>query len=308
MVSVRNPMLVGRGVVVNEAGVVIEDLIPRDPREYLAQRQGDALMLDSRRFKGGLCSYRVFEEPAFLLAGPTDRSFGDWIINFPPKLLLAEAAGLDCRIVITADPLPQTIDMLAALGVDRSRLIFHDELGVSIFPRLYAPSWTLMDRIHPTPGLFDVYKRAALPAAPGPGPRLYLSREGVDNRSLVNEPQMRALFERRGFQVVHPERLSFNEMRETFANPSCVAGPYGSALLNLAFSSCLATCLFVAAPEPDLFIQEAMTWLGALGLTFGYVRGRPVDEQAPRLRTGPWHAPLDQVEQALDRILSLSKG
>ena len=308
LTSVRNAMLVGRGAVVTEDGVVIEDLIPREPREYLARRDAQGMVFDRRAFKDGLCAYRWFDTPAFLLAGPTDRSFGDWIVNFPPKLLAAEAVKLDCPIVITADPLPQTVDMLAAIGVDPGRLIFHDELGVSIFPKLYAPSWTLLDRLNPTPNLFDIYKRAVRPGPVAPGPRLYLSREGVANRTLVNEPQMRALFERRGFQVVHPERLTFEQMLETFANPSCVAGPYGSALLNLAFSNRRTSCLFVGSPMSELFTREAIAWLGAMGLKFGYVHGHPADDRTPLLKTGPWLAPLDQVEQALDKLLSLGAG
>ncbi len=307
LTSVRNAILVGRGAVVTEDGVVIEDLVPREPREYLARRDAQGMVFDRRAFKDGLCAYRWFDTPAFLLAGPTDRSFGDWILNFPPKLLVAEAVKLDCPIVVTADPLPQTVDMLAALGVDPGRLIFHDELGVSIFPKLYAPSWTMLDRLNPAAGLFDIYRRAVRPSTAAPGPRLYLSRERVANRTLVNEMQMRELFERRGFQVVHPERLTFQQILETFANPSCVAGPYGSALLNLAFSNRRASCLFVGTPMPELFTQEAIAWLGELGLKFGYVHGHAADDSKPLLKTGPWRAPLDQVELALDRILALSE-
>ncbi len=119
---------------------------------------------------------------------------------------------------------------------------------------------------------------------------------------------MRVLFERRGFQVVHPERLTFEQMLETFANPSCVAGPYGSALLNLAFSNRRTSCLFVGSPMSELFTREAIAWLGAMGLKFGYVHGHPADDRTPLLKTGPWLAPLDQVEQALDKLLSLGAG
>ena len=307
LASVRNPMLVGRGVVVTEDGVIIEDLTPGNPSKFEARLDDRGMMFDPGQFKDGLCEIRYFDTPAFLLAGPTDHSFGDWMINFPPKLALAQAAALDCPVVIAERFLPQTVDMLAALGVAPDRLIFHDGEGVSIFPKLYAPSWPMIQRLQHPEDVFDIYRRAARPGRQTPGPRLYLSREGVGKRNLTNEPEVRALFEARGFEVVHPERLSFAQTLETFANPSCVAAPYGSALLNLVFSDRTAACLVLAAPEPELFIREATSWLGALGLKFGYVRGLPLDASAVD-ESSPWTIPLTMVSQALDQLLDLIDG
>ncbi len=307
LASIRNAMLVGRGAVVTEDGGLVDELTPPNPEKYEASRDAQGMRFDPAAFKDGLCSVRYFDTPAFLLTGPTDHSFGDWIINFPPKLMLAEAARLDCPVVIVSDHLPQTVDMLAALGVARERLIFHDGYGVSVFPKLYAPSWPMMERLQHIPDPFAVYRRAVLPAPAGPGPRLYLSRESIGKRRLVNEPEMRALFERRGFQVVHPERLDFQQMRQIFANPSCVAGPYGSALLNLVFSSRKASCLFAAPPTPELFLREAVTWLGALDLTFGYVRGQVVEGYSGPDHRAPWSVRLDLMEEALDRLLGLAE-
>ena len=304
LASLRNPMLVGRGVVVTEDGAIIDDITPRNPEKYQARQQGEGRQFDPSSFNGGMCNIRYFDTPAFLMMGPTDQSFGDWIINFPPKLLLAEAAGLDCPIVIGDGCLPQTVDTLAALGVSGDRLIRHDAAGVSVFAKLYAPSWPMMERLQHIIDPFAVYRRAVLPAPAGPGPRLYLSREGIGNRRLANEPQVRALFERRGFTVVHPERLNFRQIQETFANPSCVAGPYGSALLNLVFSNRQASCLFLAAPEPELFIREAVTWLGALDLRFGYVRGQSLEGAGDEA----WEVSIELVEQALNQILDFAEA
>ena len=307
LASVRNPMLVGRGVIVTEDGAIIQDLTPGNASKFEASLSDQGMMFDPSVFKEGLCEIRYFDTPAFLLAGPTDHSFGDWMINFPPRLALAEAAALDCPVVIAERPLPQTIEMLAALGVAPDRLIFHDGEGVSVFPKLYAPSWPMMQRLQHSEDIFDIYRRAARPGRRTPGPRLYLSREGVGKRNLTNEPEVRALFEARGFEVVHPQQLSFAETLEIFANPSCVAGPYGSALLNLVFSDRTAACLFLAAPEPELYIREATSWLGALGLKFGYVRGAPYDD-SPVNQFTSWTIPLTMVNQALDRLLDLIDG
>jgi capsular polysaccharide biosynthesis protein len=239
---------------------------------------------------------RTYDEPAFLLAGPHDCGFGDWIINFPPRLMLAEAARLDAKIVVSDQAIASAEPMLAALGVNPSRLIRHDTSGVSLFPRLYAPSWPMRLRLNHMPDPFAIYRRAA--RAPGSErPRLYLSREGVGRRRMLNEPQVRALFERRGFRTIQPERMSFEETLELFAGPSLVAAPYGSALLNLAFASTKPPCLVIAPPEPESFLLEAISWLGAMELPFGYVRGEPAPDG--------WTAPLELVEAGLEALLGL---
>ena len=214
------------------------------------------------------------------------------------------AAGLDCKLVVADEAVPTAVEMLAALGVSPDRLIRHDPNGVSLFPKLYVPSWPMRERLHHMADPFAVYRRAAR-APPAQRRRLYLSREGVANRPMVNEPEVRALFERRGFTVVRPERLSFQEALEIYAGPASVAAPYGSALLNLVFSSAKPPCLVIAPPEPELFLREAISWLGALELPFGYVRGEPAAQA--RDRDG-WIAPLDLVEQGLEALLALEAG
>jgi tetratricopeptide (TPR) repeat protein len=302
--SLRNPMLVGRGVPVCEDGALVRELTYINPDKFEAGYAPGGCRFDRARFRDGLCDIRCFDEPALLLAGPTDRSFGDWIINFPPRLALAEAARLDCRIVIAEGATAPAEPMLEALGVDPGRLLRHDPTGVSVFPKLFVPSWPMMERLNHMAEPFAIYRRAARPP-PAHRPRLYLSREGIGGRPMLNEPQVRALFERHGFVAVRPERLSLDQARELFAGPACVAAPYGSALLNLVFATTRPACLVIAAPAPELFLREAISWLGAMDLPFGYVRGEPAPDPA---RQDAWIAPMELVEQGLEALLALADG
>jgi capsular polysaccharide biosynthesis protein/tetratricopeptide (TPR) repeat protein len=298
--SLRNPLLVGRGVPVTAGGALVTELTSPGLDKSDLHRVEDRVAFDWRHFRNGLCPIRCFDEPAFLLAGPHDCGFGDWIINFPPRLALAQAANLNAKIVISDQAIPTAEPMLAALGVGPARLIRHDSSGVSLFPRLYVPSWPMRQRLNHMPEPFAIYRRAALPP-PADRPRLYLSREGINRRRLLNEPQVRALFELRGFRCVRTEQMTFEQARELFAGPACVAGPYGSALLNLVFASNRPACLFIAPPEPVSFLQEAISWLGAMELPFGYIRG---ELPAEGMDEG-WLAPLDLVEQGLEALLEL---
>jgi tetratricopeptide (TPR) repeat protein len=296
--AIANAALVGRGVVLTGEGGVIQEFCAHHPLKADFEREEDHLRFDAGAFMNGACSLKVFDTPAFLLAGPTDASYGDWILNFPTRLALAEAADLDCPVVIRSDPLPQAVELLGALGIGPERILFHDVRGVSLFPRLYVPSWPLKGRRHPMKDLFEVYRRGRWDGpATDRRERLYLSREGVGGRRLVNEPQVRALFEQHGFRVVHPEQLKFEEVRRLFAEPSCVAGPYGSAFLNLVFNRRPPAALVLAAPEPQLFHEEVAFWLASLDVRLGLLKGEAGAGDA-------WSVDLEKVEQAIERVLA----
>ena len=303
--SISDAALVGRGAVLTRNGELVYDLmVQQDAAKYGGAWADDQMRFDPSLFRDGACIVTFFDKPAFLMAGPTDTSFGDWMLNFLPRLALAEAADLDCNIVIRSDPLGTAVEMLGVLGVPKSRLVFHDVHGVSVFPKLYAPSWPL-PAFRPMDGLFDVFRRAVAPAGAPTGRRLYLTRQGLGRRPLVNEAEIQEIFVRRGFEVVRPEALSVTEMRRVFASPAYVAGPYGSGLLNLAFCKSNPGCLFFVPPERPSFLKQLAQWMSGMGLTFHYLLGEPasagVDHEE---KLAPWRLRKEDVESLIDRMLT----
>ena len=308
VVSLDAAAVVGRGAVVSRNGDVIAEVFRRQSaHKYGATVQGETVRFDVGQYKDGRVETTWFDRPAFLLCGPTDRSYGEWINNHVPRLALAEAAGLDCAVVVAKDAPRNYLDMLAALGVGRDRLLLHDPDGVSVFPRLYAPSWPHASRTRPMEGWYDVYRRATVNSPPEQRPLLYLSRRSVPNRVLVNENQIADLFQRRGFELVCPEDLSFDDMRRRFAAPACVAGPYGSAFRNLVFCHHKPVALALMPPYRKDHADGVAIWLGHLGVPFARLDGAPVGwaagDETPN--TAPWTIPLDEVDRALDRVLGV---
>jgi tetratricopeptide (TPR) repeat protein len=310
LVSLRNAALVGEGVVLNQAGELISELIPPSkPSKYAGVSDGGWMSFDPMRFHDGMGAVRLFDRPALLMCGPTDASFGDWIINFPPRLAFAEAAGLDdLAIVLRRPPQAQALDILAALGVTPERILFHDPDGVSLFSRLIVPSWPTPAKLAPSAGVYDIYRRLAPRTVPAERPRLYLTRKNVASRQMVNEDEVRDLFERRGFRAVDPGSLTFAQVRELFAGPACVAGPFGSAFHNLAFSAGQPVSLVLLPDHTRRHLEEIALWHGDLGLRFGYLWGPslPGDGAGAKGRHAPWIAPLDRLNPAIDAILDLA--
>jgi Flp pilus assembly protein TadD len=304
--ALDNAALVGRGVVVSADGRIVRELLPpcRDSKFGGRVRDGQVIF-GPDRLSGGLCAITIHQEPAFLMTGPTDESFGDWIVNFAPRLALAEAAGLDCPVVIRRNPPSQALDILAALGVNRDRIVHHDADTVSLFPRLYVPSWPTHDKSAPSQGVFDIYRRAALRPATEKKPLLYLTRRNVHQRRMINEDEVCELFARRGFEIVDPGALDFETVRKLFADPACVAGPFGSAFHNLVFCSGKPTNLVILPSNTPFHLTEIALWQGDLGQRFAYVWGQslPDDRVGLSKKHAPWIAPLDKVDRALDLVL-----
>ncbi len=305
--SIQNAAVIGKGLVTTADGEFIRELQPPvTPQKFGMRQVGSALTFDPAFFLNGKLPLTQFDTPAFLMTGPTDNSFGDWIVNFAPRLALYEAAGLDCPILIRGKPPAQILPLLEALGVGLDRLVFRTVGGVSLFPKLFVPSWPTPDKNAPMAGLFDIYRRAAAPADPA-RPMVYLTRQGVARRPLLNEPEVCELFASRGFHIINPGMISFEEVRRLLASPACVAGPFGSALHNLVFSRNHPPSLVLLPAHLPFHLVETALWQADLGNQFAYVLGEPPPE--PHDPSTGWTVSLAKVERALDRMLEfVSRG
>ncbi len=298
----RNAAVVAEGLVLTEDGEFVDEALQNSPAKYGARRQGDELSFRPPHRSGGRLQVKAFDTPAFLMCGPTDTSFGDWMSNFFPRLSLYEAAGLDCPILVRWKPAPHTLPILEALGFGPERIIFHSTDQISLFPKLYVPCWPSRDKAAPMSGLAEIYRRAAVP--PGPErPLIYLERRGQWERPLANEDEVCALFASRGFRIVDPGAMSFDETRRLLSAPACVAGAYGSAFHNLAFSCIQPLGLVLMPAHRPHHLGEIARWHTDRGARFAYVLGEM--PPAPHGRSTPWTVSLDKVERALDRMMEL---
>ncbi len=307
ILSLRAPMLVARGAVITDRDEIIHEVsfLHTPAHKYRARMKRGALRFDAALLHDGVASVRVFDQPAFLMCGAVDRGFGDWIINFPPRLMAYRAAGLDCAIVLSEDVPPKFIDMLLAMGVPRESLLFHDPDGVSVFPRLFVPSWPLPERRRPIRGWMDVFKPLK-GSAPSPARRLYVSRRNIGHRVLVNEDQVIELFRAKGFHIVRPETLSLDQTLEVFGPAACVAGPYGSGLRNVLFCAPSPLALVLMPPYPEAFVEGTALWMSQSGARFHSVTGEaaPGGHPDPDPNEHPWIIDLAQVAQAIDETLA----
>ena len=68
------------------------------------------------------------------------------------------------------------------------------------------------------------------------GKRLYVGREGVKYRRVINEPAVLSRLEAAGFESVSGHAIDFRTEVETFANADVIIGVHGAGLANLIFA------------------------------------------------------------------------
>ncbi len=277
--------------------------MPRLAPKYMAVAADETVVFDPGLAREPM-PLQYSREAVFLCMGPTDVSFGDWIMDFLPRLALAKAAELDCKILVNRRLPPQFVEMMEILGVRRDRLIFETKWQAVMYPRVYAPSWPAGIRRQPMANWLGVFRNRPGPPPSGERPLLYLTRKDIGHRPLVNEEEVCDLFVSHGFRVVDPGRLSLSETLELFSTPACIAGPWGSAFQNVVFSRRPPVCLALWPRYGFKYIHDVGVFMHEAGVGFGYVVGREVGSGgAPN--HAPWTVDLDDAKRALDRTLEL---
>jgi hypothetical protein len=197
-------------------------------------------------------------DEAFTLLGPDSGAFGDWMVQFLPRYVAADMSGQLPPVPVLVDArmppsIYRCIEVMVPRGVEIIRIPTYATARVR---RLwcasnlqYAPTFEKMDGrfrwdyLASPPAtarsvVRETRRRADAAIAGGAsGPeRVFLGRRPRLWRKLVNYAAIEAVAEARGFQVVYPEDLSFDDQVRLLRGARFVIAPEGSALFLLYFS------------------------------------------------------------------------
>ena len=98
------------------------------------------------------------------------------------------------------------------------------------------------------------------PTSPSATRKIYISRRFVPGRHLTAEGQVESLARNMGFEIVHPERLTFREQVHLFADAGTLAGLHGAGFSNMVFAQhpCTILELFVPGSFNDCYARMAV--------------------------------------------------
>jgi len=237
----------------------------------------------------GLAPARVLAEDAVsyvLLKQTHSDNYGHWIVDVLPKmqglLELFDLSTLRFLVSATASAEMQQVyvDSLAQLGVPSEHVLPLEDTNTRVSRLVYPAPITnpLATKSLRSMRWLERYGRSVARSrdegAQDPV-KLYVSRAGYFRRRLTNEEEVVERVVARGYQVVSPERLPFDEQVSLFTRASHVVGPMGAGVTNLVFSPPRVRLFALATQEMthdyfyDLVCLKGGVYLGQQGRSAG---------------------------------------
>lgn len=223
----------------------------------------------------GAAGPRHFDGRLGVATATNQECYYHWIFDVLPRLHRAVEDRVD-RVYLQTR-LPFQVATLGVLGVDGSSIVdTEDEPWVSA-DELVVPCHQIMTGHHHPRWVIDWLRNRFLPLAgessggTGRRRRLFISRSAARNRRLVNEDEIWAQLEPRGFEYVLAEKVDFAEQVAMFANAEAVVAPHGAGLTNLVFC---APRTRVIELFPSRSVDCYYRLCTDLGLEYAYVKTR----------------------------------
>jgi hypothetical protein len=138
----------------------------------------------------------------------------------------------------------------------------------------------------------------------GPRQRIYVTRgPSANNRTVVNDEEVTALLEKRGFVLVDPGAMSVVDQIRTFATADVIVATHGAALANLAFASPGSTVIELF-PEGCLLPDYWRLACGVPGLRYRYLSAHGKAPRRGRAATivRDIHVDVPALESMLDEL------
>lgn len=98
--------------------------------------------------------------------------------------------------------------------------------------------------------------------------RYFISRKKLNTVRLKNESEIKELFLSYGFEILYPEKLSFEEQVEKFAEAECIAGSTGAAFANIIFCQPGTKIICIIPQEFEFYMYSTIAHIFKLDQVF----------------------------------------
>jgi len=112
-----------------------------------------------------------------------------------------------------------------------------------------------------------------------PSRKIYVKRNS-HGRNLRNADELEQALVSIGFDVVEPEKMSFDDQVRTFSSARIIVGATGAAMANLLFAPASCNVFIVIAQHPDTPYYYWQNMAACVGLTVTYVVGKQTPDAA----------------------------
>ena len=235
--QLRDLLLVGRiAILVTASGHVLGEsaLYPRLSLQLPPEERVLADIPARDRKKGAYVA----------LVGVWSQYFWHWLMEYLPRVLIAEQSGFDGRYIVGQNAPSFVRQSLALLGIAEERIVEKGD-GSWWVEELFMPevlTGTLgHDRrsLEQFPALVRALREQLLARAPtgeGSGQALYISRRRAPRgRHVLNEEAVAKLLQPLGFALLEMEQLSLGEQLALSRSARILVGPHGAGMAHMLF-------------------------------------------------------------------------
>ncbi len=241
-----------------------------------------------------------------LLGSPIEPlNWGMWLLQGLPTACAYVAAGSPGKLLCYCDR-PWQRRLLALAGVADARLVHHDPRVTYWCDRVSLLQAPYVDLVvtRAERACFDDLADRFAPSGEARRPeRIFVSRRALPGQSpgvgriLLNEAELVAAMERRGFAVVEPETLPFEEQAAIFKAAKVVVGLGGVGMFNVVFSR--PGTKVISIEGSTAFAHNHANLFASLGHEYGFIFGRD-DESAGMHPHNPWTLDVERAVCAID--------
>ncbi|TXN75945.1 glycosyltransferase family 61 protein [Methylobacterium sp. WL18] len=262
-------------------------------------------------------------DAGLMLFGFQSRQYGHWLLEFAPRMLWFNDPACPVGFPICVDDqMPDTHRQIIALMDERARPIVtlppvatrFRELGLASVSAFYPfdtrAGLPTYDAIWPG-DVLSALRGKVLDrlAAQGvdlrrTGRRIVLSRRGFTQRQLVNEADIIDALTPHGFEVVHPEQLSFAEQVQTYHSADIIVGSASSALINCIFCRPEAKIVALVHDSRSFYFRGFTSLIEASGAHLLFLRGATIFADGLHPMHANYAVPPTQILRAVATISS----
>jgi capsular polysaccharide biosynthesis protein len=264
-------------------------------------------------------------DTAFTLIGPHTNDFGHWMWEYLPRYIVATASGVVPPMPVLIDEaMPathrQALELLVPPGTHIVTLPTFRTVRVRRLwcatGQVYVPilesrnerlrwEYFAAPPARFAPIIREMARRAEIMIPPGGGnERVYLARQSWRRRKLLNHAEVEDVARARGFCVVYPEELDFQDQVRLLRDAQFVLGPDGSAFYLAFFAQPGTRVCTLSHPFAISTQSEQACFLSAAGMDVTFVTGPGIAESAEYPDFQDYTIDLTVLDRFLDEWLA----
>ena len=266
---------------------------------------GDVLPRMQRVISGHHYKTEIFDDAihTVVIYKSGSANYGHFLTDVAPKVAnIARAGYRRVRYLVPDDagwswPILHEISRVFGVSAERCDCTRRPLSAVS-GANFYTPVSRHNDGPRKSHALLDM-RRALLDAYGSrhpPNRRLYVDRSAQYKRTVINGPEICALFAAAGFEAIAPEQLPFEEQVRLFSGASHIAGPLGAAMANMIFAPPSCEVLIIDPGLADCYFWDLACLVGQ---RFHFLFVGRCDHYSPERAEKSFHVDPDSVRATL---------